>query len=83
MHDLSKAGFAIRGFLHEGNGEAWHLALQRPRGIVGWIVVEERAEGGDTLYWRGQQTPEFFDGFERVAEGGNVGLYRAKQRKGN
>jgi hypothetical protein len=78
MHDLSHAGFNIRDFLHEGNGEAWWMAMERPRGIVGWIVVEERAEGGDALYWQGQKEPRFFEGFERVAEGGNVGLYRAR-----
>jgi hypothetical protein len=77
MHDLSHAGFNIRDFLHEGNGEAWWMAMERPRGIVGWILVEERAEGGDTLYWQGQKEPGFFEGFARVAEGGNVGLYRA------
>ncbi|CAN5353342.1 hypothetical protein BH23ACI1_BH23ACI1_19620 [soil metagenome] len=78
MHDLSHAGFAIRDFLHEGNGEAWWMAMSRPRGVVGWILVEERAEGGDTIYWEGQKNAAFFDGFERVAEGGNVGLYRWK-----
>jgi hypothetical protein len=78
MHDLSHAGFNIRDFLHEGNGEAWGMAMGRPRGIVGWIIVEERAEGGDTLYWQGQKEPGFFEGFERVAEGGHVGLYRAR-----
>lgn len=78
MHDLSQAGFAIRDFLHEGNGEIWWMAMERPRGIVGWIVVEERAEGGDALYWQGQKDAAFFSGFERVAEGGNVGLYRAR-----
>jgi hypothetical protein len=79
MHDLSHAGFHIRNFLHEGNGEAWWMAVERPHGVVGWIIVEERAEGGDTLYWQGQQRPAFFEGFERVAEGGNVGLYRSKK----
>jgi hypothetical protein len=77
MHDLSTSGFAIRDFLHEGNGEVWWMAMERPRGIVGWIVVEERAEGGDALYWQGQKDARFFEGFERVAEGGNVGLYRS------
>jgi hypothetical protein len=82
MHDLSHAGFRIRDFLHEGNGEAWWMAMERPRGVVGWIVVEEEAEGGDTLYWRGREDPRFFEEFERVAEGGNVGLYRAVTRAG-
>jgi hypothetical protein len=78
MHDLSLAGFGIRDFLHEGNGELWWLAMDRPRGVVGWIAVEERAEGGDAIYWQGQKDADFFSGFERVAEGGNVGLYRAR-----
>lgn len=77
MHDLSHAGFAIRNYLHEGNGELWWLAMDRPRGVVGWIIVEERAEGGDSIYWQGKRDPRFFEGFARVAEGGNVSLYRS------
>ena len=81
MFDLSANGFAIRNFLHEGNGELWPFAMQLgPRGFVTWIAVEEQAEGGDALYVRGRLDPKFFDGFERVAEGGGVALYRAKQK---
>ena len=53
MHDLSQAGFLIGDFLHEGNGEIWKYAARRPRPYVEWIVVEERAEGGDELYRQG------------------------------
>ena len=78
MHDLSKSGFAIRDFLHEGNGELWFYALQmRPRGHAGWVAIEGRAEGGDILSQRLRADPSFLDGFEQVAEGGGVTLYRA------
>jgi len=81
MFDLSANGFAIRNFLHEGNGELWPFALQLgPRGFATWIAVEEQAEGGDALYLRGRLDPTFFAGFDRVAEGGGVALYRAKQK---
>jgi hypothetical protein len=77
MHDLSKSGFRIRDFLHEGNGDLWEFAvLVGPRGHVGWIAIEELAEGGDVLYRRSQED-RWLDGFARVAEGGGVALYRA------
>jgi hypothetical protein len=80
MHDLSKSGFAVRDFLHEGNGEVWAFALLLgPRGHVGWVLVEEHSEGGDTLALRAQEWPGFLRGFERVAEGGGVALYRRRQ----
>jgi hypothetical protein len=78
MHDLSAAGFRIRDFLHEGNGDLWTAALLEPFGIVGWIVIEEQAEGGDALFLEARRHPRFLDGFERVAEGGGVALYRAR-----
>ena len=76
MHDLSAQGFHIRDFLHEGNGDLWNFAITDPKAIVGWIVVEERAEGGDALYFEARRHPAFLDGFTRVAEGGGVALYQ-------
>jgi hypothetical protein len=76
MHDLSAHGFRIRDFLHEGNGDLWNFAITDSQAVVGWIVVEERAEGGDALYFEARRHPAFLDGFTRVAEGGGVALYR-------
>ena len=76
MHDLSARGFAVRDFLHEGNGEIWVHAARDPRPFVEWIAVEERAEGGDTLHWQARHNERFLQGFARVAEGGGVALYR-------
>jgi hypothetical protein len=76
MQDMSQAGFNIRDFLHEGNGEIWKYAIGHPRPFAEWIIVEEKAEGGDALYWQGKLDPNFFKGYQRVAEGGNVALYR-------
>ena len=78
MHDLSQSGFAIRDFLHEGNGDIWKYAARRPSPYVKWIVVEERAEGGDELYRQGVLDPRFFEGYARVAEGGGVALYERR-----
>jgi hypothetical protein len=78
MHDLSAAGFDLREFLHEGNGELWvYAVLFGPRGHTGWVMIEERSEGGDALLVRTDVRPSFLDGFERVAAGGGVALYRA------
>jgi hypothetical protein len=79
MHDLSAHGLDIRDFLQEGNEMLWvYAATQGPRGYVRWVIVEERAEGGDALYRAAQQDSRFLQGFERVAEGGGVALYEAR-----
>jgi hypothetical protein len=77
VHELSAAGFRIRDFIHEGNDVIWNAALEHPYAHAGWILVEERAEGGDVLFARAAEDPErFLEHFERVAEGGGVALYR-------
>jgi hypothetical protein len=76
MHDLSARGFRIRDFLHEGNGDIWNFAMTDPKVVVGWIAIEEKAEGGDALYLEAKRHPAFLDGFIRVAEGGGVALYQ-------
>jgi len=76
MHDLSAHEFVIHDFLHEGNGDIWNFAITDPRSVVGWIAIEEQAEGGDALSQEAKRRPAFLDGFSRVAEGGGVALYR-------
>ncbi len=76
MQELSGAGFGIRNFLHEGNGDIWLAALNGPARYVGWLLIEERAEGGDMLFQRAAADPRFLAGFERVCAGGGVALYR-------
>ena len=71
-----QSGSRLSDFLHEGNGEIWKYAVRHPHPFVEWIAVEEQAEGGDALYWQGKLDPRFFEGYERVAEGGGVALYR-------
>jgi hypothetical protein len=78
MHDLSRAHFAIRDFIHEGNGEIWKYAVAHPQGVAEWIAIEERAEGGDALNWQAKHDPRFLRGYERLAEGGGVALYRRR-----
>jgi hypothetical protein len=83
MQELSNAGFDLKTFLHEGNGDLWSAALARPRWYVGWILVEEWSEGGDTLAKLSREDRHFLQGFERVAEGGGVALYRSDTAAGN
>lgn len=79
MQELAAEGFAVGDFLHEGNHPLWDSAYTRgPAPLVGWVLVEERAEGGDALYQRAREFPRFFEGFDRVCEGGNVALYRRR-----
>ena len=59
-------------------GDIWNFAVRDPRTIVGWVVVEERAEGGDVLYATAKRNPMLLEGFTRVAEGGGVALYRRR-----
>jgi hypothetical protein len=76
MQETSHAGFHIHDFLHEGNGDLWIEALRTPRPHAAWILIEERAEGGDLLAALSRRRPEFLSGYKRVAEGGGVALYR-------
>ena len=76
MQDLSRAGFSIRDFLHEGNGDIWLNALYTPRPYAGWILVEEKAEGGDMLANIARTHPEFLTGYTRVCEAAGLALYR-------
>jgi hypothetical protein len=75
MQELSHAGIHIRDFLHEGNGDLWKAALPRPAPHVRWMLIEEKAEGGDMLAARARTDPTFLKGFSRVASGGGVALY--------
>ena len=77
MHDLSAIGFDLKDFLHEGNGKPWEFAMLGPAGRVGWIVIEEEAEGGDALAHAAKRD-RWLNGFDKVAEGGGVALYRAR-----
>ena len=79
MHDLSGLPLDIRDFVHEGNEHLWaHPYRYGPRGFVRWVAIEEHGEGGDALFQAARRDPEYLRGFERVAEGGGVALYRAR-----
>ncbi len=80
MQETSRDGFDVRDFLHEGNGDIWLAALKTPRRYAGWLLIEEKAEGGDMLYKRARENPEFLDGFSRICEGAGVALYERQNR---
>ena len=75
MQETSLEGFNLRDFLHEGNGDIWLAALHSPRLYAGWLLIEEKAQGGDMLYKRARENPEFLQGFARICEGAGVALY--------
>jgi hypothetical protein len=84
MHEMSAAGFAIRDFLHEGNGPLWDSAFTRgPAPLVEWVLVEEEAEGGDAIIMRARQFPALLQGFERVCASGGVALYHRVLSRGS
>lgn len=76
MQDLSRAGFTLRDFLHEGNGDVWLNALNSPRPFAGWILIEEKAEGGDMLAQIVRERPQWLEGYTRTCEAAGVALYR-------
>lgn len=78
MQEASHADFAIADFVHEGNGALWSAAVDAPERYVRWILIEERAEGGDVFSAKARADEQFVKGFERVAEGGGVALYRKR-----
>ena len=77
MQEMSHEGLNIRDFVHEGNRPFWQNALKDPKGRVGWILIEEKAEGGDLLFLRAKESPSFLSGFHRICDGGGVALYQA------
>ena len=76
MQELSVSGIRLRDFLHEGNGDIWLTALDTPRAYAGWMLIEEKAEGGDMLAHIARERPAFLDGFTRVCESAGVALFR-------
>lgn len=79
MQETSRAGFQLRDFLHEGNGDIWLAALAMgPRPFAEWVLIEEKAEGGDMLAIRAREHPHFLDGYSRVCEGAGLALYKRK-----
>jgi hypothetical protein len=76
MQEASRAGFDIRDFLHEGNGDIWLAALDHPYPFADWILIEEKAEGGDMLAQRARESPYFLKGYSRVCEGAGLALYK-------
>jgi hypothetical protein len=75
MQEASRAGFAIRDFLHEGNGDIWLAALENPAPFAERILIEEKAEGGDMLARRARERPNFLNGYSRACEGAGLVLY--------
>ena len=77
MQEASRSGYNIRDFLHEGNGDVWLAALaDGPRAYADWVLIEEKAEGGDMLAVRAREDPHFLDGYSRVCTGAGLVLYR-------
>ena len=76
MQDLSKEGFDVADFIHEGNGVLWDLAMETgPAAHASWMLVEEQSEGGDVLAQRIRRDLSFARGMRRICEGGGVALY--------
>ena len=78
MQELSHAGINIRDFVHEGTLPYWQEAIEAPQGRVGWILIEERAEGGDMLARRVRESSAFTIGFTRMCADGGVVLYKSR-----
>jgi len=76
MQEMAGQGFALHNFLHEGNGDIWLAALNRPHPYAAWIMIEEKAEGGDMLARIARAHPAFLEEYVRVCEGAGVALYR-------
>jgi hypothetical protein len=81
MQEMSRDGFVLRHFVHEGVGELWFACLEHPGRHVDWLLIEERAEGGDLFSARASADPHYLDDFERRCEGGGVALY-GRRRQG-
>ena len=81
MQNLSRSGFDIQDFVHEGNGNLWEEALRSPGDHVNWIAVEERSEGGDVIARTIGADPKYLQDFTRICEAAGVALYRRRPRQ--
>ena len=79
MQEMSRAGFAIHDFLHEGNGDLWLTAIDGPYPFAQWILIEEKAQGGDVLARLAREHPHFLYGYRRVCEGAGLALYKRRE----
>ena len=79
MQEMSREGFVLANFLHEGNGDIWKAAEITPAPYVRWMLIEETAEGGDSLAQRAKASERYLEAFTRVAEGGGVALYERQR----
>lgn len=75
MQELSRDGFVLRHFVHEGIGELWFEFIARPERHAQFVLVEERAEGGDLFAQRQDADPTYLAAYDRTCEGGGVALY--------
>jgi hypothetical protein len=80
MQEASASGFRISDYLHEGNGDIWLAALDTPEPYVGWILIEEKAEGGDMLATLARAQPHWLDGYSRACDGAGLALYRRNDK---
>jgi len=80
MQEMSRDGFVLANFLHEGNGDIWEAAEITPAPYVRWMLIEETAEGGDSLSQRARDSARYLEAFTRIAEGGGVALYEREYR---
>ena len=65
-------------------GAIWLAALAYgPRPYAQWVLIEEKAEGGDMLAIRARQDPHFLDGYSRVCEGAGLALYERLTAQGS
>ncbi|HEY2905288.1 MAG TPA: hypothetical protein VGJ29_05260 [Vicinamibacterales bacterium] len=80
MQEASASGFRIRDYLHEGNGDIWLAALETPEPYAGWVLIEEKAEGGDMLAAIAREQPHWLDGYSRVCDGAGLALYRRNDK---
>ena len=76
MQETSRVGLPLRQYIHEGLGNLWTDSLAQPGLHARWMLIEEKAEGGDVLARLAKDSKEFLSKFQRQCEGGGVALYR-------
>ena len=79
MSDPCESDFAVIGSSSTKvaplpNPSLW--ALNDPQRYAGWLLIEEKAEGGDLLAHVARERPTFLDGYQRICDGAGVALYR-------
>jgi hypothetical protein len=73
MQEAAGYGFRIKDFYTKVTGTSgWRLWRRGPRTYAEWVLIDEKAEGGDMLAVQAREHPHFSRRYSRICEGAGL-----------